>query len=224
MAARKHRMDSPSALRTRLQFARDRLRFFYVQRVRGFDPPTQPHLDEETAEWLERQLRKTKLYLEFGSGGSTVLANSLSVPSISVESDRFYARVVRRRLAQPEIARIQVPRMGITAEWGMPLFFRRSKGPRYVAAGFEKLGDDFPDLVFIDGRYRVACALESARRAHLSGVTALLMFDDYEGRPFYRAVEDHFGEPERIGRAALFSIGENAISEEAVRRFAEDPR
>jgi hypothetical protein len=92
------------------------LRFFHVRRVRGFDPPTQPNLDEETAEWLERQLRKTQLYLEFGSGGSTLLANNLSVPLISVESDRFYARAVRRGLAHPEIARIRVPRMGITAE------------------------------------------------------------------------------------------------------------
>lgn len=220
----KQRMDFPSALRARLQLARDRLRFFHVQRFRGFDPPTRPHLDEETADWFERQLRKTQLYLEFGSGGSTVLANNLCVPSISVESDRFYARAVRRGLADPEIASIRVPRMGITAEWGMPLFFRRSKGPRYVAAGFEALGDRFPDLVLIDGRYRIACALESARRAHLSGVAAFLLFDDYEGRPFYRAVQDYLGEPERIGRAALFSVGETAISEEAVHRFAADPR
>lgn len=217
-------MDSSSALRAQLRLTRDRLRFFYVQRVRGFDTPTQPHLDEETAEWLERQLRKTQLYLEFGSGGSTLLANNRSVPSISVESDRFYARAVRRGLAHSEIARIEVPRMVITAEWGMPLFFRRSKGPRYVEAGFETLGDRFPDLVFIDGRYRIACALESARRARLSAVSSLLMFDDYEGRPFYRAVEDHLGKPERIGRAALFSIGEISISEDVVLRFAHDPR
>lgn len=200
------------------------MRFFYVQRVRGFDPPTQPHLDDETAEWLERQLRKTKLYLEFGSGGSTVLANSLSVPSISVESDRFYARAVRRGLAHPEIARIQVPRMGVTGEWGMPLFFRRSKGPRYIAAGFEAVGDPFPDFVLIDGRYRVACALESARRAQLSSAAALLLFDDYEGRPFYHAIEKYLGQPERIGRAALFSIGNTAVPENVVRRFADDPR
>ena len=207
-----------------MRLAQDRLRFFYAQRIRGFDPPTQPHLDAETAEWLERQLRKTQLYLEFGSGGSTVLANKLSVPSISVESDRFYARAVCRSLADPEIARIRVPSMGMTAEWGMPLFFRRSKGARYVEAGFEALGDRFPDLVLVDGRYRVACALESARRASLAGACALLMFDDYEGRPFYHAIEEYLGQPERVGRAALFSIGEAAIPEEVARGFASDPR
>ena len=211
-------------LRDRLRLAQERLRFFYVQRVQGFEFPTRPHLDEEGAAWLEAQLKKTTLFLEFGSGGSTVLANRLGVPSISVESDRFFARAVRRGLERPEIARIQVPEMGITAEWGMPLFFRRKKGRRYVAAGFELLGDRFPDFISVDGRYRVACALESARRAHLAGATALLMLDDYDGRSFYHFVEDHLGTPERVGRAALFKVGETPVSEDAVRKFATDPR
>ena len=210
--------------RDRLRLMRDRLRFFYAQRIRGFDTPTRPHLDDETAAWLEDQLRKTKLYLEFGSGGSTVLANSLGVASISVESDRFYARAVRRGLQHPETARIEVPPMGITAEWGMPLFFRRRKGRRYIAAGFAALDGRFPDFILVDGRYRVGCALESARRAHLAGTTALLMLDDYEGRSFYQSVEDHLGPPDRIGRAALFKIGKVGIPQDAVRKFATDPR
>ena len=212
------------ALRDRLRSFQEKLSFFYTQRVRGFDTPTRPYLDDETAAWLECQLRKTSLYLEFGSGGSTVLANSLGVASISVESDRFYAKAVRSGLQHPETARIQVPEMGITAEWGMPLFFRRKKGGRYVAAGFELLGDRFPDFISVDGRYRVACVLESARRAHLAGATPLLMLDDYDGRSFYHFVEDHLGAPERVGRAALFKVGESPVSEDAVRKFATDPR
>jgi hypothetical protein len=200
------------------------LSFFYTQRVRGFDSPTRPHLDDETAAWLEDQLRKTKLYLEFGSGGSTVLANSLGVASISVESDRFYAKAVRRGLAHPETAQIEVPPMGITAEWGMPLFFRRRKGSRYIAAGFDALDGRFPDFILVDGRYRVGCALESARRAHLAGKTALLMLDDYDGRPFYQFVEEHLGTPDRIGRGALFKIGGSTVSVDAVAKFATDPR
>src|SRR4051812_43292064 len=47
-------------------------RFLYVQRVRGFDPPDQPLLDDESGPWLAARLKSTKLYLEFGSGGSTV--------------------------------------------------------------------------------------------------------------------------------------------------------
>ena len=214
----------PLALKDRLAFMRDRFRFFYTQRVRGFDIPTRPHLDDETEAWLEDQLRKTKLYLEFGSGGSTVLANSLGVVSISVESDRFYARAVRRGLENPETAQIEVPPMGVTAEWGMPLFFRRKKGLRYIAAGFDALDGRFPDLILVDGRYRVGCVLESARQAHLAGRTALLMLDDYGDRSFYQFVEDHLGPPDRVGRAALFKIGETPIHEDQVRKFATDPR
>ena len=208
----------------RSRLVRERLRFFYTQRVRGFDTPSRPHLDVETTAWLEDQLGKTNLYMEFGSGGSTVLANSLGVASISVESERFYARAVRRGLQHPETARIEVPHMGITAEWGMPLFFRRRKGARYIAAGFDTLDGRFPDFILVDGRYRVGCALESARQAHLAGKTALLMLDDYEGRTFYQFVDDHLGPPDRIGRAALFVIGETPIPEDEVRKFATDPR
>ena len=211
-------------LRDRSRLFREKLSFFYTQRVCGFDTPTRPYLDDETAAWLEDQLLKTKLYLEFGSGGSTVLANSLGVASISVESDRFYAKAVRSGLQHPETARIEVPPMGITAEWGMPLFFRRKKGRRYIAAGFDALEGRFPDFILVDGRYRVGCALESARQAYLVGKTALLMLDDYEGRAFYQFVEDHLGPPDRIGRAALFTIGGSAVSEDAVAQFATDPR
>ena len=98
------------------------------------------------------------------------------------------------------------------------------KGRRYIAAGFDALDGRFPDFILVDGRYRVGCALESARRAHLVGKTALLMLDDYEGRSFYQFVEDHLGPPDRIGRAALFTIGGSAVSEDAVAQFATDPR
>ena len=212
------------AFNNRLQLAREVARFFYVQRVRGFDPPTRPHLDPEAAEWIEQRLKRTQLFLEFGSGGSTLLANSLAVPSIAVESDPFYAAVVRDVLANGDLTRVIVPKMGITAQWGMPLFFKRAKGPRYVTAPFGLLGEDYPDFILVDGRYRVACTLEAARVAQTRGVLADVMLDDYEGRPFYHVLEEHFGSPRLIGRAAVFEIGGTVIQEDAVRAFSGDPR
>lgn len=210
--------------KTQLREAREGLRFFYVQRVRGFEVPTRPHLDPDTAEWFERRLRRTKLFLEFGSGGSTVLANALAVPSITVESDRFYGAAVRNAIINGDLTRIVIPKMGITGPWGMPMFFRRAKGPRYVTAPFELIDETYPDFILVDGRYRVACALESARRVHMRGATAELMLDDYDGRPFYHVLESYLGTPKRIGRAAVFAIGNTRIPEDTVRVFITDPR
>jgi hypothetical protein len=212
------------AVRPKLQEARELGHFFYTQRIKGFDPPGQPHLDADTAEWLEERLKVTRLLLEFGSGGSTVLANRLGVRSISVESDRYYAAAVRSALPKPELCQLLTPKMGVTMQWGMPVIGRSRKGERYVTAPFGCLHGEFPDLVLVDGRYRVACALETARRAQLAGATAELVFDDYSERPFYHSVERFLGRPRLVARAALFNIPDSHIPEDAVSRHMRDPR
>ena len=199
------------------------MRFFYIQRIKGFEAPLEPLMDDEATEWITGQLKKTRLYLEFGAGGSTVLANKLGVRSITVESDPFYATAVRRALRDPEKARIVTPRMGFTSEWGMPIFFKEKKGPRYVRAPFDEIGQSFPDFIFVDGRYRVACVLESARQALRAQKTASVLVDDYEYRPRYHVLEQHLGKPDRIGRAALFVVGDRSIQKEAVQAFLGDP-
>ncbi len=210
--------------RTLLQRARDTLRFFYIQRVRGFESPTEPHLDPETAEWLQRRLRGTKLFLEFGSGGSTVLANRLGVRTITVESDPFYGAAVRKALTNPGLTTMVFPKVGLTKEWGMPVFFKKRKGLRYASAPFDRLDSLFPDFVMVDGRYRIACVLETARQAHLAGSIAQLMLDDYEGRPRYHVLEGYLGIPERIGRAAVFTIGKVPVPEDRIAAFDSDPQ
>jgi hypothetical protein len=210
------------AVRTSLRLAKDTLRFFYVQRVRGFDAPTLPHLDPETAKWLEWRLQRTKLFLEFGSGGSTVLANRLGTPTITVESDRFYGAAVQAAIMHDNLTKMVFPKMGITKQWGMPVFFKKRKGLRYAGAPFHHLSEKFPDFILVDGRYRVACVLETARRAYLARSVAELMLDDYEGRPRYHALEDYLGIPQRIGRAAIFAIGKTPVQEKAVQLFISD--
>ena len=197
--------------------------FFYVQRIRGFDQPGQPLLDDDSVAWLAERLKSTRLYLEFGSGGSTLLANRLGIPSITVESDRFYAAAVRRALPSPEKAKILTPDMGLTGPWGMPIFSRERKGPRYVGAPFGLLGDRFPDLIFVDGRYRVACVLESARQAAAAKATATVLLDDYVGRSSYHVLERHLGKAELIGRAAAFVIGQASVSRDDLCFHLSDP-
>lgn len=213
-----------SGLASRVRSGLGLLGFYYVQRIKGFDPPSRPHLDDETAAWLEEQLRASRLFLEFGCGGSTLLADRLGVRMISVESDPYYAAVVRRALSRPEGAQILTPPMGLTREWGMPLFRRGRKGDRYVSAPFGHLNGEFPDLIFVDGRYRVACVLETAKQAAFVGAAPILLLDDYEGRPHYEVLEGYLGPPDRVGRAAIFRLGARPVSAEAISRHVTDAR
>lgn len=201
----------------RAQRARELAAFFYAQRVKGFAPPGEPELDAEALQRLTSELKQCRNYLEFGSGGSTLLANRLGVRTTSVESDPYYANVVREAISNASLVTILTPDMGITLEWGWPAFGTKRKGRPYVGAPFPMR--PFPDLILVDGRYRIACALESARQANGAGKNCTLIVDDYLERPHYHVVEQYLGKPERVGRAAIFAIGEQRVEESAIMQY-----
>jgi hypothetical protein len=191
---------------------RELLSFFYVQRVKGFETPTEPHMEPETVEFLTAALAKARFYVEYGSGGSTILADRMGVRTISVEGDPYYARAVRKGLKGSTVT-ILSPRIGLTGPWGYPVF--RKKKPRrlkrwdrYVQA---PLREEPPDLILVDGRFRVACALEAARFVRERGARATLIMDDYVRRKRYHRVEQYLGAPRLIGRAAVFEIAEQNV-------------
>ena len=63
---------------------------------------------------------------------------------------------------------------------------------------------ELPDLILIDGRFRLGCFL-SAVLCTTRPVT--ILWDDYKGRGGYMAAERWFPVAEMIGRMARFEIG-----------------
>ena len=59
------------------------------------------------------------------------------------------------------------------------------------------LGKD-PDLVLIDGRFRVACCLKCPAKVPI-------LFDDFLGRPQYHSVLDYFQIVEQVGRMVVLN-------------------
>jgi hypothetical protein len=184
-----------------------------AQRIRGMDPPTEPYLDPPTLAALDGLLKGCRLFLEFGSGGSTLWADRRGIRTISVDSDRFFAAAVRRSLSAGSNVTVLHADIGITEAWGAPVLRRPTparlrRWRRYLDAPFALVAETggFPDLVLVDGRFRAACALESARQAQARGAATTILFDDYAGRDFYQGIEAQLGAPERIGRAALFRV------------------
>ena len=202
-----------------LNHPRSLLSFLYAQRVVGFEPPTSIGLDDEARAAFLELLRESEGYLEFGSGGSTIEAGRQCVRTLSVEADGFFAAAVRKALADGARVEILHVEIGLTREWSRPVFTspttaRVERWGRYYRRPFERLEDLgwFPDFVLIDGRFRRACALETARRAAEANRELKLLFDDYtyEDRG-YSAVEAWLGRPDRIGRAALFDVGKSKL-------------
>lgn len=194
---------------------------------RGFTPPSEPHFDPESTARFNEEIAKASSYVEYGSGGSTVLASKLRIPTVSVENDRRYAVAVREALGPDSPVDLVVVNTGPVLEWGHPVMTRpkalwRLLWLRYVEAPFSRV-DSFPNFILVDGRFRVACALASAREAHDRKQHTILMLDDYDDRPPYHVLERYIGKPDLVGRAAFFELGLRAVSDKIVRRYTGDP-
>jgi hypothetical protein len=130
--------------------------------------------------------------LEYGAGGSTRLALELSnISSItSVESDPGFVDGLIAKHAEMSAAiktgrlRFLTVDIGPTKDWGYPT--DKSKEylwPNYALCPF--LHGVRPDLVLVDGRFRVASALVSA----IELPTATILIHDYGVRSDYHVLE-----------------------------------
>ena len=146
--------------------------------------------------------------LEYGSGGSTVLAAEMPDKVIfSVESDagwlaKMQAYFAEHRPVSPVY--LHLGDIGPTKAWGHPsgeAGFR--KWPGYAISVWDLPGFSHPDLVLIDGRFRAACFLTCLFR---STSPMSILWDDYIDRPFYHRVEELIKPVEMIGRMARFEI------------------
>jgi len=167
-------------------------------------------LPEAEAAHLRAAYAEAGAILEYGAGGSTVLAAEMPGKRVwSVESDADWAAMMRGWFdAHPPAHGTDVEvihaDIGPTRQWGHP---RGRNGylryARYPLGPWER-GDIVPDLVLVDGRFRTGCALAAALH---TAAPVRLLFDDYAPRRHYHGVEAYIGPPRRmIGRMAEFEI------------------
>ncbi|MAU54109.1 MAG: hypothetical protein CMN17_17450 [Roseovarius sp.] len=172
-------------------------------------------LPEAEAAHLRAAYEEAQAILEYGSGGSTVMAAEMPGKRVwSVESDGAWAEMMRGWFtANPPANGTQVEviwaDIGPTKQWGHPK--DRSGYLRYARypLGIWEREDVTPDLVLVDGRFRTGCALAAALHA---SAPLRLLFDDYAPRRHYRQIEAFIGAPKRmIGRMAEFEITPRAL-------------
>lgn len=204
-------------------------------RVRHFDVPAEPHFDELSTAYFREQLAKTRNYLEYGSGGSTILADQVVTNLVSVDSDGNFLGDVQRKLEQQDrhaMAKLIHVNIGLTQHWGMPVFTkptrrRLRRWEEYAKAPwryYRTIGQQ-PDLILVDGRFRVACVLESLLSLSPLSKTQILL-DDYVGRPHYHVVEQ-FANLELAGRMAVLRprrLLDRIQVRRLVRQYCADPR
>lgn len=168
----------------------------------------------EVALWVRDEYDLANTILEYGSGGSTAMASQMAGKTVfSVENAAPWHKAMVAWLADnPPLSDVKLhfENIGTTGDWGWPKHEKRwRKFPRYPLAVWGR--DDFvhPDLVLIDGRFRVGCFLATLFSIK-KPVTVL--FDDYVGREAqYRICETFSPILETRGRMVKFQLDPTQI-------------
>ncbi len=200
----------PTRIFNALRNSLNLLQFFKTQRIQGFKIPDMPHFDPESTDFFQAQLAASQFYLEYGAGGSTILAARQGKNFISVDSDPYFLKAVNKKIGNlTNTQKLLYANIGLTGPWGEPVFqnltpARVTQWSSYPSAPWSFLQNNNlqPDLILVDGRFRVACALTCLE--HLNHSRWTLLVDDYVGRPEYQIITEFAALEKTIGRMAVF--------------------
>lgn len=171
----------------------------------------------ESKEAIEKYfelLQNSNFYVEFGSGGSTVAAAKLGKNFSSYEPSEKFLKLVSNKIKKlgkfdGQCMNLTSIYYGPTRTWGIPFPYILSKFifqkgmKRYSNPHWENL-KHFPDLILIDGRFRVACALKAIKSLKHKDNWVIIV-DDYLGREEYKIIEEFSNLDAVLGTTAFFS-------------------
>jgi len=153
--------------------------------------------------------KEVKTYFEYGCGKSTEFMYFHSNCKIlSVDTSKFWVEKIKSisSLDKDERLNLKWIDVGDIGEWGYPKSFKMRENFQVYANWFWKQ-NEIPDLVLIDGRFRVFCFLTSMKYAPIG---TKIIFDDYINRPQYHLVEEFTTILDKCGRQALFEVTNEA--------------
>ncbi|WP_299701339.1 hypothetical protein [uncultured Pontibacter sp.] len=114
---------------------------------------------------LERSSKPSKSVVEFGAGGSTIHFLKENKKVVSVENNKPYIDylitidLIRKKIDEKQLS-LNYVNTGEVRKWGKPIDeLNKNEWPQYYTQVWEKLKIEAPDLLLIDGRFRVMCAL-----------------------------------------------------------------
>lgn len=170
-------------------------------------------MPEAEAKLLTLAYAGADVILEYGSGGSTVVAAEMAGKRvISVEGDAAWHAMMLDYFAQtPPLANLTMhyADIGPTKAWAFPKGEARFRDWPAYALGVWDLPDfQHPDVVLIDGRFRAGCFLATMFRIQKP---TLVLWDDYADRREYHRIETLVKPTEMIGHMALFELSPTAV-------------
>ncbi len=151
---------------------------------------------------FKRLARGCVRYGEYGCGASTLWMSRNTEAAIhTVDTSKDWIEFCRKKISRGGTSLDWID-CGEVGKWGRPIgYAKRDQFVQYAKSIWN--GVDKPDLVLIDGRFRVLCLLVSLKHAK-PGVN--IIFDDYMDRPIYHVVEEFVSRQEVFGRQCHFVV------------------
>jgi hypothetical protein len=144
-----------------------------------------------------------KTYAEYGCGASTIwVFNNTHCQIFSVDSSQAWLDTVEHKCGKSGRLNLHFANVGKIKDWGTPCNYENYQNFNHYTDWIWEQNVS-PDVVLIDGRFRVACFLTSLLRAKEG---TRLVFDDYTNREEYHIVEKFIKPVKTCGRQALFVV------------------
>ena len=176
-----------------------------------------PAMTPEEIRCYRSHLERAERVVEYGAGGSTMMAVRAGVHTYTVESDSAWIARLRSRpiVVQAEgTGRLTLTRVDIGPVKGLGKpadDSKRENWPLYAAAPWD--AKQTPDLVLIDGRFRVACILQAVLHAPRD---CIVFAHDFWNRPRYHVVLPYLHWQQSVGSVGVFRIGDETDGIEAL--------
>lgn len=178
-----------------------------------------PHFAKNDLQMFYKYLDNCTNYLEFGSGGSTYQASIRKniKKIISFESDKDWFLKLKNEIKHNNFIYNFIDLKCKPNNWGHPSKeCSISEYKNYTKLNQELLNNI--DLILIDGRFRVCCALKCHS---LINNECKIAFDDFLDRKHYHIVLDYFDiiDKTKDNRMVILKKKNKLVPEELIKKY-----
>jgi len=153
---------------------------------------------------FKKLIKDVEIYGEYGCGESTkwILKYSSS-RIISIDTSKDWVKKVKKWSYKYKTRlTINHADLGEVGKWGRPIGYSKSSNFK-IYTDYIWMQPEKPNIVLIDGRFRVCCFLTSLKFAQAG---TKIIFDDYVNRNHYHFIEKYVSRIKECGRQCLFIV------------------
>lgn len=174
--------------------------FFFIRNYKLRNPNC---LFEGDDALFKEEIKNVDVYGEYGCGKTTKwVLNNTSANVIADDTSSEWIAAVKNDIVSSSRLDINYTNLGKTVGYGYPVSFEKieyfSDYTDYIWKQNKR-----PELVLVDGRFRVCCFLSCLKYAD---VGTKIIFDDYTDRPHYHFVEKYVQRVKEFRRQCLFVV------------------